>query len=108
MPCDSVILNEVDMPKMHPTLTGHALNMFGATGIVLTDGRVSQFSYQGSKYAMRDGTLVGLDGQSAIRVGEVADLLKCGYSHQVVQMTAQRNGWTLRATGPHSYAVLKR
>jgi len=103
MPCDSIITNTVDLPKMHPKLRAAALK-----GLKVTDIEDDEFSYQGNRYALRGGVLVGLDGQSQREVGRVADLLKQQYSTAVVKTTAARNGWALKQIGPNRYAAVKR
>src|SRR6266498_1190534 len=104
MPCDSVIINRVDMPKMHPDLLTRGLKALGVTN-VRTAGATVYFTLDGSDYVLQNGRLSGRDGQSAEEVGRAADRLKTAYSHQVVQATAARNGWTLKQTGTNSYAV---
>lgn len=106
MPCDSVIVNRVEMPAMHPELTGRALKEMGASG-VWTSGETIGFSYQGDDYTLRGGVLSSSDvGQK--RIGEVADLLKRQYSVQVVKQTARANGWQLQQTGEFNYKVVRR
>ena len=109
MPCDSIILNQVDLPKMHPTLAGAALKNMGATDISTNnEGQIIGFTFEGSRYSLRRGILTGESGQSLRTVGQVADRLKVGYSGQVVRMQAAQNGWTVQQTGPTSYNVIKK
>ena len=107
MPCDSVILNTVEMPKMHPDLLTRALKALKATD-VRTVGSTVYFTVDGQRYTLRNGELEGSSYQDAQEVGAMADRLKNAYSHQVVQATAARNGWGLKQVGPNNYVVQKR
>ena len=109
MPCDSIITNTVDMPKMHKRLRRAALSAAGFTDITeYQDGAVVDFTHQGERYRLANGRLTGLDGQSERQVGAVADLLKKHYSHQVVRYTAQRNGWTVKQIAADRYIAVKK
>lgn len=114
MPCDQVIINTVDVPKMNKALRKAAMRAAKFQNVrEHSNGRVITFDYEGESYSLSDGVLRGLDGQSETEVGRVADLLKRQYSNQVVQLTARRNGWTLKpqgvnAAGEIRYQVIKR
>lgn len=107
MPCDSIIVNRVDMPKMNPDLLARALKGMAVTN-VRTIGQDVYFTHEGEDYVLRRGQLEGRDGQDSERVAEVANKLKVGYSHQVVKATAAKQGWQLKQTGPNSYVSVKR
>ena len=107
MPCDSIITNRVDLPKMHPDLLTRALKDLKASN-VRTYGNTVTFTVDGETWALRNGVLEGAEGQSQAQVGRMADRLKNGYSHQVVRATAARNGWTVKQVGANNYVVQKR
>ncbi|MET0742988.1 MAG: hypothetical protein ABWY78_06420 [Microvirga sp.] len=103
MPCDSIITNTVDLPKMHPGLRAAALKAIGVTA-----DKYGYFTHEGQSYQIQNGIVVGRSGQSQETVGKVADLIKRSYSAAVIKTTAARNGWALRQTGPLSYSVIKK
>ena len=107
MPCDSIITNSVDMPKMHPDLLNRALKALGVEN-VSTYGQQTSFTYKGQRYTLTRGELRGNSGQSEQEVGRVANLLKNAYGHQVVKATAAKNNWTIKQTAAHAYVVQRR
>jgi hypothetical protein len=107
MPCDQVITNTVDMPKMQPDLLLRGLKDLGARN-VRNIGSAIYFTTATGDYRLTSGVLVGLDGQDARTVGQQADALKVAYSTNVVKATAARAGWNLKQVGATAYVVQKR
>lgn len=101
MACESIILNRVDMPKMHPKLTAAALAELGAR-----DVSAYGFTLAGVRYAFQGGQLVSAYVDAA-ELGRVADLVKRSYSAQAVKYAAARNGWAVRQVAPFQYEVIK-
>lgn len=98
MPCDQVVLNRIDLPKMDPQLRDAALKAMGAR---LLGGNA--FVYKGQTYQIQNGELVSRAGNT----GEVADLLKRAYSGEVVKYAARRAGWGVKQTGPFNYQIIR-
>ena len=103
MPCDTIQLNSINVPKMNPALRAKGLRAMG-----ITIGTVHQttFTYQGHTYTLSAGALVSRTASDA-DLARVAALVKQHYSAQVVQYTAARNGWQLKQTGQFAYEVIK-
>jgi hypothetical protein len=100
MPCYTVQINRVDMPKMNAAMRGRALVAMGAT----VHGSI--FTLEGRRYYFSGAKLESQDADYD-QVQKVAGLLKRHYSDQVVRYTAQRNGWKLKQTAPFQYEVIK-
>lgn len=108
MPCWSVITNSVDMPAMQGGLVDRALSAIGATNVQRI-GNTVYFTVPGEgAFMLANGKLTGRSQQSEEAVAKMAGRLKRGYSHQVVQATAKKRGWSLRKTGPNQYVATKR
>lgn len=101
MPCDQIILNRVELPKMNEALLKKALVALKANGIWQTGG-VTYFTLDGVSCQISNGKLVVPEGSE-----HLADKLKRAYSSEVVQYTAKRNGWTLTKKGEYAYEVVK-
>jgi hypothetical protein len=102
MPCDSIVLNRVELPRMNPTLAERAIKAI--------DGW--RFYSARMFYAEGYSFQVGPDGRLASDapvdvLGRIADALKRSYSAQVVLYTAKRNGWAIKQTGAFAYEVTK-
>lgn len=101
MPCDSIQLNTLEIPNMNGALLRKALEKMGATGIVITANGARAF-VKGEEIRIAGGRMV-------VRAGaeHLADQVKQQYSKQALFLTAQRNGWKLKQTGPLVYQVVK-
>lgn len=104
MPCDSIIVNRIEVGAMHAGLLDRALADLGATAITRRGESVS-FTLNGTRCQIAAGTLTarGYEENS----GELADLVKRAYSAQVVKYTAQKHGWKVKQTGRFQYQVTR-
>lgn len=114
MPCDSIITNTIDMPRMDPRLLAATLANVknadfpaGATHIAVSTDGTATFILRGDRYVLRNGQLTSTSASEAT-VARAATAIKHSYGHQVVRATARKNGWALRQTGPNTYAAVKR
>lgn len=103
MPCDTVQINRIDLPKMQPALRARALV---AIGIDANQAKAGSFVHAGHWYRIERGELTSTTATRA-QVEQTANLMKQAYSGEVVKYTAQRNGWTLKQTGAFQYEVQK-
>ena len=101
MPCDSVILNSVQMPAMRPDLAALAALRMGATNIRQV-GAVLAFTFEGVPCVLRAGRLDVPEGYEGI-----ADLLKVQYARQALAVAAKQNGWQVKETKPNDFEVIK-
>lgn len=102
MPCDTVQLNRIDLPKMHPAMMARAVASMRAT----TDHNARNFYHGGHWYSITGGELTSRTATLA-DVQKTAALLKKHYSAEVVKYTAQRNGWKVKQTGAFQFEVIK-
>lgn len=98
MPCDAIVLNRVELPKMDAKLAELALKEMGAKLLY-----PNLFEYKGQRYTITDQGLQS----TAANVGQVADLLKRHYSAEVVKYSARRAGWQVKQKAPFQYEVIK-
>jgi hypothetical protein len=103
MPCDSIQLNRVDLPKMQPALRARALAAM--TGDQYQANSIN-FAHKGHRFYIQAGELVSSTA-SAEEVQAAAALLKKHYSAQVVKYSAQRQGWKVRQVSEFQYEVIK-
>lgn len=101
MPCDSIQLNSLDVPKMDPTLLHGALVHLAARGIYQESGR-TWFTLDGVSVRIENGRIIVPLGSEAI-----ADRVKQAYSRQATIYAARKNGWTAREVRPNVFQVTK-
>lgn len=101
MPCDTIQLNTIDLPKMNGALLKRALESLKATGIVITESGAS-FYLAGERVQIRGGRMVVTAGNE-----HLADRVKVAYSRQATFLAAKRNGWQLKETRPNVFQVVK-
>jgi hypothetical protein len=101
MPCDQVILNQIELGKMNDALLRKALEALGARGLSVGSG-AAWFILDGVRCQIVGGKLQVPEGSE-----HLADKLKVAYSRETVKYTAKRNGWTLKETRPNVFAVIK-
>jgi hypothetical protein len=106
MPCDSVILNRVELPAMNRKLTDLALVALGGQALHYAGQSFTIKGFAGY-FRIAGATLIGVSGQDAETIGKAADLLKRAYSAEVVKYTAKRNGWQIKQTAAFAYEVIK-
>jgi hypothetical protein len=105
MPCDSVILNRVDLKLVDKELLLAALK---AMGIAYSEASgVIRFSYQGAAYELRDGVLTGRN-VSQQKVGQTADAIRRSYSKQAIKKAANRFGWNVQETDETELVLSRR
>src|ERR1039458_423510 len=103
MPCDTIILNRVDLNLADCGILLAALGrMSGVTSVREFAGQVT-FDRGYQTYVIREGKLVG-PGE----VGPLADEIKRAYSKEVVDRTAKKFGWQVRQKAPNKFEVIKR
>lgn len=98
MPCDSVILNTVDLDLANEEILRAAVEALGGT---FTSKR--EFYLKGERYGIEGGRLTG----DETKVGQVADQIKQSYSREVVTRAAKRFGWRTQ-TASNGKITLKR
>jgi hypothetical protein len=87
MPCDSIILNRVELKVANHDVLADALKAMGARDVTVGVNVVT-FRLDGASYAIRQGKLEGRGN-----VGAVADRIKRAYGKQCVTAAARRFGW---------------
>jgi hypothetical protein len=101
MPCDSIVLNTLDVPKMDPKLLRAGLEHLGAFGIS-QGASVTAFTLDGVRVTIQNGRITVPAGYE-----HIADQVKRGYSRQVTIYAARKNGWTAREVRPYVFQVTK-
>jgi hypothetical protein len=99
MPCDSIILNSVDLGKMDAAILADAVKAMGAQRY-----DAKRFYHNGSIYTIADGKLTGNERT----VGQTADLLKRNYGKAAVYASAKAKGWLVREIEPFKLQVTRR
>ncbi len=101
MPCDSIQLNSLEVPKMDPKLLRLGLEHLGA-GQISQSGSVTVFTFEGVRCQIANGRIVVPLGNEGI-----ADRIKQAYSRQVTIYAARKNGWTAREVRPNVFQIIK-
>jgi hypothetical protein len=101
-----VIVNTVNMPKMHPKLFAAGLKMLKPTEVQVY-GETTYFRLDGCGYSLTRGVLSSREAGQA-QIEKMAGRLKVAYSHQVVRATAAKHGWGLKSVGASKYMMIKR
>lgn len=101
MPCDSIQLNSLEVPKMDPKLLRLALEAKGAIGIYQGAGLV-RFTLEGQTVTIQGGRMIVPLGSE-----HLADQVKQAYSRQVTIYAARKNGWTAREIRPNVFQISK-
>jgi hypothetical protein len=102
MPCDSIVLNGVEVGKMHPALLKKALEALGARGVWQQENGYTYFELDGASCSIIKGRMSVPEGKE-----HLADKVKRAYSAEVVQYTAKRYNWTITKKGEFVYEVTK-
>jgi hypothetical protein len=106
MPCDSIQLNRVNLPKMRPELFASTDAMMRALGY-----RVDRLNAEAVRYETPDGDSVTLrfgrlEGEASERkLAIVRNQIAQSYSRATIYAQAQAQGWTVKQTGPNAYEV---
>lgn len=103
MPCDSIILNRVNLSVANMQLLFDALETMGADQIKIV-GKNAQFILDGNLYRIQNGQLVGSDRN----LGAMADRIKRAYSKQCVTSAAKRFGWIEKDATETTSTLIKR
>lgn len=107
MPCDSIQLNRIDLPKMAPELTESALRAAGVSDVRRRGANSWTFTFEGNTFEMRGGELTSYDASEA-ELTRARNAIARGYSEQVIKVAAQKNNWTLKKVGARAYVAAKR
>jgi hypothetical protein len=107
MPCDSVQLNRIDLPKMAPELSEAALRSAGVRNLTRRGTNAWSFSFEGKTYNISDGELTSYDATDA-ELSTARNAIARGYSEQILQVAAKKNNWTLKKVGDRAYVAAKR
>lgn len=107
MPCDSVQLNRIDLPKMAPELSEAALKEAGVNDLRKTGRNSWSFTLEGTRYQMSGGELTSYDASDE-ELSKTRNAIARGYSAQIVKVAAQKNNWNLRKVAPNRYVAAKR
>lgn len=102
MPCDSIILNSLDVGKMAPALLASALTALNAQDVTTGSRGQTFFRLHGVSCRLVNGKLFVPPGQEAL-----ADTLKVAYSRQATFYAARKNGWTVKELKPNVFQVIK-
>jgi len=105
MPCDSVVLNTVELDKVgdHDLLEKALAGEFGT---VRRNGTTMTFTYQGRTVTIRNGRAESSLSESTLQqlVGQV----KQAYSREAVHMAAKRFGWMIKpGRDKNNFTVVK-
>jgi hypothetical protein len=103
MPCDTIILNRVDLNLADRGILRAALGKMPGVTNVVAFGETISFDRHGLGYSIRAGKLVG-PGE----VGALADEIKQAYSREIVAQTAKKYGWQVKQKSPNKFEVIKR
>lgn len=106
MPCDSIQLNRIDLPKMAPELTEAAMRAAGITDARRV-GSGWTFSFEGNTFTLRGGELQSYDASDA-EMTRARNAIARGYSEQIIQVAAKKNNWNVRKVGARAYVAVKR
>ena len=104
MPCDSIVLNSVELKTANEQLLGVALKAIGATNVTNIRTGSVRFRVDYRDYEIVDGKLVG-DERT---VGEMSDRIKREYSNAAVGMAAKRFGWITKKTATGKVEISRR
>lgn len=110
MPCDSVVVNRVELPKMAPQLTEATLKDAGATDIRKVGANTYTFNLDGRRWTLSNGELTTntYDAIGAEELAKTRNKIARAYSGQVVQVAAAKNNWTVKKTGERQFLVNRR
>lgn len=102
MPCDSVILNRVDLGKLDLSILPAALQEMGAVNIY-TGIYESGFQLNGSWYQIQSGKLVFDQGAE-----NIADKVKRSVAVAGLKRDCAKKGWQVKKVGESKFQVIKR
>lgn len=92
MPCDSIILNQVNLELANMDVLMSALEQMTKTKVV-SYGTTIAFNYEGQSYRITNGKLICPQGYES-----TADKIKQAYSKECITRAAKRFGWTVKST----------
>lgn len=107
MPCDTIILNRVEISALAPGLlsqTDASMKQAGYT-VISRSATTGETSWRGplGVVTYRAGTLVSAGSREAL--AEFRNTLSRAYSRAAVYHQARVSGWKVRQTGPNTYEV---
>lgn len=108
-PCDSIILNRVDLKLADKGLIKKALEKLGVLNLRESGGTFT-FRYKDADYVLGAGKLTSRSSRYESRdIGQVADVIKQSYSRCAVEQAAESMGWYVEqnADDPNSYVITK-
>lgn len=107
MPCDSVQLNRVSLPKMRPDLYAATDQTMRSKGYGVIRRGAADVAYEtpdGERITLRAGKLESSQANAA-KLAIVRNHLAQSYSRATIYAQAQAQGWTVKQTGPNAYEV---
>lgn len=109
MPCDSIILNRVELKLADKDFLKKALERLGVQNL-RESGNTFTFQHDGNQYTLGGGKLTGRNVYGGDRaVGKFADKIKQAYSRVTVETAANRYGWlTQDSDDPNKFTAIKR
>ena len=104
MPCDSIILCQVELKLADKDLLFKALSNLASNVVVINDN-ILHFYYKGVNCAINNGKLICPQGYESI-----ADDVKRAYSKECLIKATTKFGWQLKPNvkNPNKFQVIKR
>lgn len=102
MPCDSIVLNQVELELANEELLMTALENMTESKVVKY-GNVITFNYGGNSYRIDNKKLICPKGYEG-----TADLIKQAYSKEVVTRAAKRFGWNMKQVKQNKFMLTRK
>lgn len=110
MPCNTVVLNTVELDKIpnRELLLAALRATYGAQSVFdFSDAIQVHKVSRGERFRISGGTVTGT--ASVERLQEITGEIKRAYSRAVVELAAKRFGWTIqKSSDPRKFQIVKR
>jgi len=104
MPCDSIVLNEIEFQATDRELLKKALEELGINVLrTLRDGTIVFRTQSWSNGRITNDKII-IDEREA----DIVDKIKQRYSMQVVKAAAKRFNWNVKQTSPNKLQITRR
>lgn len=102
MPCDSIILNQVNLELANPEILMSALEQMTKSKVTMYGTTIS-FTYEGQSYRITNKKLICPQGYES-----TADKIKQAYSRECVIRAAKKFKWNIKTTNNPNKFQLQR
>src|SRR5579872_3499371 len=102
MPCDSIVLNQVELELANEELLMDALEKM-TNSKVAKYGNVISFTYEGNSYRIDNKKLICPKGYE-----KTADLIKQAYSKEVLTKAVKRFGWNMKQVKENKFQLTRK